>query len=409
MEKIMKWVEEHVLPIVNKMTGNLWLDAVSKSIMATVPFILVGSVITVYMIIRIYVPGLPDISIINTYTFGLVSLLTVFLIPYNVMENKRFNQKRFVAGFSGLAVFLIECKAIAVEEGMAFNMTLFGSAGLFTAITIGLIVAVIMNFFGKHRLFKDDGAIPSFVANWFDSILPIVLCVVLGWVITYVLNIDVFDLVGTIFSPLTIIANSAIGYILINALPVIFYSMGVSDWVFQFLQPIQLTALEANAAQAAAGHIATNVFAYGSQRPAQSGGTGCTWPLVIMMIFSKSKKFRSIGKFSLVPAIFNINEPLIFGAIAFNPIMMIPMWIIALLLPTINYIVYSLGLASLPTQVMGMWYAPVFLSQWLTVPDVRNLILVAVDLVISTVVWYPFFKVAEKQEVSNEIRKLAEE
>lgn len=402
MNKIMKWVEQKILPAINRFAANLWIDAVSKAVMAIVPFILVGSLITVWDIIRIYLTFLPDISIVNTYTFGLVSLFVVFLIPYNVMVNKKQRNNRYVAGFTGLGVFLLVCKGVSVEEGVVFNLSLFGSAGLFTAIVVGLLSGLILSIFGKHSFFKKDGAMPSFVANWFDSILPVFLCIILGWLIAYVGDVDVFSVVGKLFSPLTAIGNSFIGYVLLSAFPIIFYSMGISDWTFQFLQPLHLNGLEANAVQAAAGKTPTNIFSYGSDRPTSSGGTGCTWPLVIMMLFSKSKKYKSIGRFSLVPAIFNINEPLIFGAVAFNPLLMIPMWLIAIILPSINYIAYYFNLAALPTKVMGMWYAPTFINMWLTTPDVRNIILVLVNLVVATIIWYPFFKVAEKMEVEKE-------
>lgn len=128
-------------------------------------------------------------------------------------------------------------------------------------------------------------------------------------------------------------------------------------------------------------------------------------PLVIMMLFwAKSSHLKAIGKITIAPAIFNINEPVVFGApIAFNPILMIPMWLNGLLIPAITYIVLNMGMVTIPSQVMQMWYIPVGISTYLVNFDWRGLILLAVNLAVSFLIWYPFFKVYDMQEVGKEI------
>ena len=87
------------------------------------------------------------------------------------------------------------------------------------------------------------------------------------------------------------------------------------------------------------------------------GGIGCTLPLVIMLVFAKSNKLRALGRASLVPAIFNINEPVVFGCIAWNPIMMIPMWLMGIILPSVVWIFTKvIPFAPIPTRVLSVSY-----------------------------------------------------
>ena len=405
MKKLMKWVEEKLLPVLNKITANTWFDAVAKSVMATVPLTLIGSVVTLWGVARNYV-DLPDISVINTYTFGIISLFVVFLIPFNLMINKGKRNKSIVSGFASMAMFLIVCKAVTVSEGTAFNMSYFGAGGLFTAITIGLFAGFIMYQFSKFSFFGEDSVMPSFVVDWFDSLLPILVGIIIAFVVAYTFNIDVFGLIAVLFSPLMDISQSFVGFVILNFISVFFYSVGVSTWVISpITSPVMSWGIAQNAELVAAGKKAIYINHSGVKNHFTIGGAGATLPLTILCAFSKSKKYKTMGRVSMVPAIFNINEPIIFGVVAFNPILMVPMWILGLILPAITFIWLELGFATIASEVFGMWYMPPLLNVYLQTHDIRNAILALLLFVIALLVWYPFFKIAEKQEVEKEVLK----
>lgn len=125
-------------------------------------------------------------------------------------------------------------------------------------------------------------------------------------------------------------------------------------------------------------------------------------PLVIWFLFAKSKKLSSIGKATIVPSLFNINEPVIYGApIAFNPLLMVPMWINGIITPIIVYIVLDLGLVDIPSKVFQLWYTPIGLSTYL-LSGLNGLLLLALVLFVIFVVWFPFFKVYDMQELKKE-------
>lgn len=133
------------------------------------------------------------------------------------------------------------------------------------------------------------------------------------------------------------------------------------------------------------------------------GGAGGTLALVVLFIFSKSTYLRDLGKLSLLPGLFNINEPIVFGApIVMNPILGIPFIVGPLITGTLSYVLTITGvvpmmMARLPFTVPGPLGA--FVSTNWSVPA---LILSCVNFVIDLIIYYPFFKVFEKQQLSKE-------
>ena len=89
MEKFMNWMSDVVAPKMEELTGNAWLSAMQKAIIKTLPMVLVGSLITIYNVLRNFIPALPVLTALRDYTFGLISLFMVFLIRYYVLELKK--------------------------------------------------------------------------------------------------------------------------------------------------------------------------------------------------------------------------------------------------------------------------------------------------------------------------------
>ena len=127
------------------------------------------------------------------------------------------------------------------------------------------------------------------------------------------------------------------------------------------------------------------------------------------MLKAKSQKFRTLGKATIVPSVFNINEPLQYGAVVGNPYMFIPTVLIALILPANAYLWMSFGWASINYVNFDMNFAPNAVSAFfMSGGDWRNVLLVCVNFVIAAVIWYPFFKAADKAEYEKEEKRAAE-
>jgi PTS system cellobiose-specific IIC component len=181
--------------------------------------------------------------------------------------------------------------------------------------------------------------------------------------------------------------------------------MGISTWLpYAVYYPIFLTAIQANVDAVMAGQAATNISTMEVWFSGwlAFGGTGATLTLVFMLAFSKVKQLKTLGRASIVPGMLNINEPVVFGCIAWNPIMMIPMWIHGLALPIITYVALRTGLVPIPSSIFQMWYCPFPISTWIVSQSISGLLLLAVLVVISVLIWLPFLKVYERQLASKQ-------
>ena len=406
MDKMINWLETSFSPKMNKINHNVWVVTLKDSIMQLLPFIFLGSLFCMLTIPGdvFNIDGYPNFWTPFGWTMGMISLLVSFLIPFNLMEKKRLRKQRFIAGCSGLISFLMIITPQVIKDGtIGFSHDALGAGGMFVAIVAGIFTGLVMEKFGKFSFFKDESVIPDFVRQWFDAMLPIAIIILVVWVITdsALLNFDLYNLILDIFMPLAKIIESPWGFSIIMFVYCFLYSMGISSWVLTpVTKPVLLAAITANVAGTAT-NVVTSETIYSAYL--WVGGIGCTFPLVIMLAFSKSKKLKALGRACLGPAIFNINEPVVFGCVAWNPIMMIPMWLTGIILPLIVWFgTKIIAFAPTPKILFDMWYCPFPISTWITTGAVSGIILMVIIVIVATLIWYPFFKTYEQQELKNE-------
>jgi PTS system cellobiose-specific IIC component len=397
--KAMTWLEESFAPALNKVSRNIWVETIKDSIMQVLPLILVGSVVTMLAILQEFIPNFPNMWTFSSYSMGLIGLFVAFLIPFNYMERKKLAKMRIVSGMTGVCLFAL---IIRLEDITTVDYSALGAGGMIVAIVVGVIVARVMSLFANFSLFSKNSAIPDFVRFWFDAIIPIVLLLAVGWVVVYLLNFNLFAFIQNLFRPLASVYDSLGGFVLIFFIWIFLYSMGISTWVLTpITAPFMYAGIQANMDAVAAGLPATHIFTWEVFCLLALGGLGSTLPLVIMLVFSKSMRLKSLGLASLAPSILNINEPVIFGCIAWNPIMMVGIWIQGIAIPFLTYISIRTGLVKLPQSVFGLWYCPGPVSSGI-VSGLSGVILFAVLFAVSWMLWWPFFKIYEKQQIIAE-------
>ena len=405
MKKFMYFISEKVAPVLQKIAENAYISALQSALIKTMPMVLVSSLVVIYDVIRSYITVLPDISALSTYTFGLMGLFVAFLVPYYVCEKKNHDKGKFVAAMTGIAMFLIFVNPVIEETGRySYDFSCFGAGGMFVAIITGIYTAFIFSLFKNISIFKEDSALPDFCKEWFDTLIPITVVLLTGWLLVIQLGFDLYGLISNLFLPFVDMTNSLWGCIFMELIMTIFYSMGISGWVFT---PVQTTmcavSLAANTAAVAAGGAAEYVFTDMWRNTYVSiGGRGLTFMLVIYCCLSKSKRLKALGKASFVPNLMNINEPIVFGTVAWNPILMIPMWICNLLAVIISYGALKSGLVAIPYENFSLWYLPCVIAAFFVSKSIKGVLLVLVIMAVSAVVWYPFFKVYENTCLQEE-------
>lgn len=402
--KVMEWVQKKLVPGMNRVTGNGFVKAVQDSMMLVLPFIMVGSLISIFGIIRENVPGFPDLSMINTFSFGLFSLFLAFLVPYKVMENYGIVKFKFYAALGGVSSYLLLTLPASDGENMAFVIEKLGAGGMLVSLFTSIVVALVFLLFSRFSFFKKDTSMPDVVVSWTDALIPVFL-ILLGTVGLYNAQVDVYSFITNLFSPVFNIAQTLPGMLIITFVVVLLYAFGISNWVlFPLIWAVWMQGIADNASLVQAGQMPSNLnlmeFFHGF---VYLGGTGATLMLVIMMLFSKSKRLKLMGRLTIVPSIFNINEPVVFGTpIAFNPLLMIPMLLSSIVLPLITYFAFSIGFVTTPAEPFQVWYLPVPVYAFLATHDWKGIVLVLVNLAVYALLYYPFFKVYEKQEVKKE-------
>lgn len=412
MNSFINLLETSFAPKMQKINQNIWVTVLKDSIMQTMPFILLGS-----FLCMLTIPGdvfgwgwWPNFWTPFGWTMGMVSLFVAFLVPFNMMERKRKRKQRIIAGLAGIVLFLIVITPqLVLDEYIGVNHSAMGAGGMFIAIFTGIVTALIMSGLSSISFFKDDSALPDFIRAWFDSLIPIAAVIIPGWLVVDVLGIDLYTFVTKLFAPLGTIVQTPYGFVITMFVFVFLYSMGISSWVLTpVVTPPLLAATMENIAMLQAGTATNATLNLVTSETIYStylwiGGIGCTIPLLLMLLRSRSTRLKALGKACVGPSIFNINEPIVFGCIAWNPILMIPFWLQALVLPTVTYIFTKvIPLAPIPATQFMLWYCPFPIAPWLTTGSIMAVVLMLVNFIISYCIWYPFFKAYEKQEVDAE-------
>lgn len=249
---------------------------------------------------------------------------------------------------------------------------------------------------------------PSAVTDFVNSLLPLAANII----IIYGLNVALMAATGknlpafimSILTPAISGVDNIWMFMGIYLFSNILWLFGIngSSIVFPIVFALCIANTGVNAELVNAGKAPTALINLQMFRYVLLGGAGNTLGLVLLMCKSKSKHIRSIGRLSVLPSICGINEPIIFGTpIVLNPILSIPFLIMPCLSAGLGYLVQSMGLVSLG-YIVDPSFTPFFAQGFLSALDIRNVIFMFVLIALSVVVYYPFFKVYEKNTLEHE-------
>ncbi len=406
MNRLIEWMTKTVQPKLNKVAHNPWIGSVQDGYMKSMGLILIGSFSMLFISFQAYLPSwFPDLTNLYYFSLGLLGLHLAYLIPSAVMEKKKHRKLAKQTGLIGLSVFLILINPVFSEDGVNFTVefTRMGGMGSLVSIVGGLLVAAVMNFSANHPMFKEDSAMPDFIQAWFETLIPGFVCIFAAYTLTFGLKFDVYNAINWLFQPLVNAGQSFWGFVIMYGLGFTFiYSFGISPWVIGGISnTICYTASAQNYALVAAGQAPVWINTNEVMLWCLIGGSGATLSLSLMMLFAKSKKLKSIGKTCILPSICNINEPLVYGVpIAMNPILMIPFIASGFIIPALVYLAFSLGFVPIPKYPSPFGLFAPFDSFYMS--GFMGLILCIIVIVVSGLIFYPFFKMYDKQVLEEE-------
>lgn len=408
MQTIMNWINEKLAPPLYKVTSSRGISSIMSGFQKFMPVLLVGAVFQILDNVLPYVSSsLSGIFTIPTnLTFGFFAIMLTYTIAHSLAQQLQINP--ITSGLFAISVFLILQRPTISEEGnFVLDLDRFGAQGIFVAIVAALITTEVLGLFEKKKWILRSEGLPDFVRDWFAPLIPGFFIVMAAWLVAYQLNFDLQASLATVIAPLLNTSDTFIGFMVTAVVMNVLFLVGINPAVtFGLFFPLWFAAIGENAALYAQGMQPIHInMLHTFAAFIVLGGTGATFTLNLLMLGSKSKAMKTLGRTTLVPSIMNINEPLIFGLpIAFNPVLGIPFFINgALVNPILVYLaMMTTNLVNKPINPALIPWIPSVIQGFILTQDFKAIVLILVEYVINIIVWYPFFKTHEKRMLDKE-------
>ncbi|WP_067142737.1 PTS sugar transporter subunit IIC [Oceanivirga salmonicida] len=427
LKKITDFLDQKLSMPMARLAEWRYLRAVRDGIIATLPLIIVGS----FFLIVAFPPLPKSLEITQFLTKNIATILLPYRMTMYIMTlyavfgigsslAKSYKLDGLSGGILAEMAFLLTIVPVNITtegapiKGMVIPMGNLGAAGMFVGILVSIFAVEVYRFCDRSGFkIKMPEQIPASVARSFEALTPTVLVVLVMSTITYFIGFDLHKVVGKVMQPLISGTDTLPSVLFIVFMITFFWSFGIHgvSVVGSIIRPLWLALLEKNTVALASGQglpaTAAEPF---YQWFIWIGGSGCTIGLTLLLLLrAKSIYAKSLGRTSILPAIFNINEPIIFGApIVLNPILIIPFILTPMVCAVIAWIVTNLGLVN-RVSVIAPWTLPGPIGAYLaTNGDYRAIILNIVLILLSMAIYYPFFRMYDKNLLAEEKAEMAE-
>jgi len=439
--KAFAFLEKYLMGPMSKIASFRFVRSVMAAGMASIPFVIVGSLFLVLNVLPLSFPALEGFfnstfykvsdlyMLANKATMGIIALYFGLVIGYEytkiIADEEGLNLNplngallSMFALFMSLPMLVWEngqislinqiddsTKIISGWEVVDSGLNRLGSTGIFTAIIMAVIAVHIYRLCVKRNwVIKMPEQVPAGVMRAFTALIPAFLVALAVMLINGVLvafGTDIFKVIAIPFSFVTEITNTWLGVMVIYFLVHALWLVGIhgANIVMGFITAIVLTNMQANIDGAVIPLAGEFNNAY-----VTIGGSGATLGLCLYIAFlAKSQQLRLIGKASIAPGIFNINEPIIFGLpIVYNPFLALPFFLAPMASASVAYFAIKLEIIK-PVIAQAPWPTPVGLGAFIsTGGDIKAAICAIVCAVVAFLIWLPFIKIYDNKLVKQE-------
>ncbi|GMB99941.1 permease IIC component [Enterococcus thailandicus] len=437
MQKFLNWLEKVLNPLAKVIGENKYLVAIRDGFLLSTPLLIVGSVFL--LIANFPLPQWNEwmsallgdnweamMSVPASASFDVMTILAVVGIAYSL--GKQFHVDAMQSGIIALVSFFILTPyqtlftpegSTTVYEVTSLPLKWMGSSGLFLGMIVALIsTRLFVAMVRKGWTIKMPDGVPPTVVKSFEALIPSFVVVTMMFLVNWLVSLTSYgNLQDVIFTflqtPLLSLGNTLGAMIIAYLFLHFFWFFGIngSSVVGAVFNPV-LRALSVENLQAFKdGHEIPNIITGQFQDMfATFGGAGSTLSLIVVMVlFCKSQRIKKLSQLSLIPGIFGINEPVIFGLpIVLNPILLVPF----ALVPTINIIIayfsMNIGLVPYTNGIQLPWTTPPIISGFL-VSGWQGAVLQGLLFVLGMAIYYPFIKVMDVQYLREEVKTREEE
>lgn len=423
---VMEIVDKYVSPVAGRVSTQRHLNAVKDGFVATMPFLIVGSLLLVLAFppgsgnffldgwgSLVEMVGRDNILAPFQVSMGIFALYAAFGIGFSLAES--YKLRPLNSGLLSMFTFLVAVAPVMFIDDVGGIMPIanMGGTGAFTAILAGLLTPELQRFLRDNNIrIRMPDAVPPKISASFDLLIPIVMIALVVMVINVLLkqyDLAIPTAIMAIFKPLVSASDTFGACLLAVILIQLLWFGGIhgsSVVVSGILYPILIINLGHNQEALAAGQDLPKIFV----NPILDffifvGGAGGTWGFVVLMMKSKSAHLRTVGRMSIIPGTFNINEPVIFGTpIVMNPTYFIP-WMLS---PIVNTcIVWMAFKTDIVSKVVALppWTMPAPIGAVMATNSTTAALVVVLCIIVSVIIYYPFFKIHEKQLLEDESDK----
>lgn len=424
-KKFEAFMNKYLTPIAKKMDNQPQLSAIKKSMVAMTPILIIGSLCLIPEAIanmigvetaigQFIVNNLDNFYLPFYLTIGMMGLYVCLSITYFLGEH----YKLYVPGAMVLGAVGYLLLTFNFTEDGGMNIRYLGTKGLFIAMISGILAVQLYNWCKKKNFtIRMPESVPDFVSRSFE-LIPTTVIIVGVFAIIRFTSLAVFDvlppeILTKFLSPLVGSLDNPFVFAFITFLGCLLFFFGIHPSVLSpITAPIAAQFLAENIEAMANGQLLPHFYTGGMVSAfANFTGTGVTFGLVFWFILSKNKAYKRVGQVSIIPALFGINEPILFGApIVLNPTFFLPYVIGGTILGSFPAFLMKAGILGKP--FFNPPYVGVFLEGFLVNGHWLTIFVNALQMLGSILIWYPFFKLYEKQDTIKDTKegsKISEE
>ena len=394
-----------------KLGSNKFISALQYGMMSTMSILMVGAFCQIIASVGDMLGFIPAdgalyaaIMTPYNYTMGLIGIWVTGFIAFYYAKNLKLKNP-LVHAIDAIIVFVMTCGPLVDGK---IDTTFLGATGMFLGFVIsGVVVRVEKFCIDKNLRIPMPDVCPPSLVNAFAAIVPLAVNVIIFQGLSSLLGLLGMSLPTALLAILMIPISgltSLPGMFIIVFFALFLWCFGIHGTmiVYPIIMGSMVQAAQFNAAAMAAGEPLQwfPVSLFGAV--ALLGGTGNTWPLVLMGLRAKSEQIRAVSKASLIPGWFGINEPVAFGMpIMYNPILCIPYVLNPLVIMVLYIIGYETGII-IPAWISINALMPMGFGAYFGTLNIMNAVWVYLMLIPAGLIWYPFFKVYDNQLAKQE-------
>ncbi len=402
-----------------KLSENIYINAIKDGMLAYMPFTFIASIFLIIAFLpiepyqnfmqSIFGEGfVGNLAMVNDASLGIGGVLVLLTVSRSLAEKMEINALQIQ--LTALVSYVLLVPFGADDAGNFISVTFLGAQSIFLSILISIVTCLVYRFIDRKGIkIKMPASVPPAVAAPFESIIPSLVVITLFWLLRLAIDnfngtsaLEIFNAV--LGAPLSAAGGSLIGIILVKMFSQLLWFFGIhgdsitNAVMTPILQVLQMENQSASLAGAAPANIICQSFwdSYAS--------IGIIGSIIAICLIARSKRYKEMKKIAMVPYIFNVGEPTLFGIpLMMNVIYFIPFILANVVSILIAYFATAVGLVPVCTGLAQVpWTTPLLISGYFATGSIMGSVLQLVCLIVVVLIWLPFVKVADKQICDEE-------